>query len=130
MNIVLKKIREYNKCSIDEDMRLCVGCVARLDGIRLEMTTLERERVGVAPIVEKMVGNSLRWFVHVERRAVDYAVRRVHRMEDIQFTRGRGRPRKTIRETINKDLEINELDPTMVHDKSLWRNFIHVPDPT
>jgi len=51
-------------------------------------------------------------------------------MEDIQFTRGRGRPRKTIRETINKDLEINELDPTLVHDKSLWRNFIHVPDPT
>jgi hypothetical protein len=46
MNIVLKKIREYNKCSIDEDMRLCVGCVVRLDGIRLEMTTLERESWG------------------------------------------------------------------------------------
>ena len=27
-----------------------------------------RERVGVAPIVEKMVENRLRWFGHVERR--------------------------------------------------------------
>jgi len=32
-------------------------------------------------------------------------------MESSQITRGReGRPKKTIRETINKDLEINELD--------------------
>jgi len=29
------------------------------------MTTLERERVGVAPIVENMVENRLRWFGHV-----------------------------------------------------------------
>jgi len=40
-------------------------------------------------------------------------------MEDIQITRGRGRPRKTIRETIRKDLEINELYPNMVYDKTL-----------
>jgi len=32
-------------------------------------------------------------------------------MADSQITRGGGRPRKTIRETIRKDLEINELDP-------------------
>lgn len=30
-------------------------------------------------------------------------------MEGSQITRGRGRPRKTMRETIRKDLEINEL---------------------
>ena len=35
-----------------------------------------RERVGVAPIVEKMVENRLRWFGHVERRPVDSVVRR------------------------------------------------------
>ena len=33
-----------------------------------------RESVGVAPIVEKMVGNRLRWFGHVERRHVDFGV--------------------------------------------------------
>jgi len=41
--------------------------VVRLDEIKLEMTTLERE-LGVAPIVEKTVESRLRWFGHVERR--------------------------------------------------------------
>jgi len=36
------------------------------------------------------------------------------------------RPRKTIRETIWKDLEINELDPNKVYDRTLWCNLIHV----
>jgi hypothetical protein len=30
-----------------------------------------RERVGVAPIVEKMVENRRRWFGHVERKPVE-----------------------------------------------------------
>jgi len=36
-----------------------------------------------------------------------------------QVKRGRGRPRKTIRETIRKDSEVNELDPNMVYDITL-----------
>lgn len=61
----------------------------RLDGIGLEMTTLER--VGIAPIVKKMVVETgLRWFEHVERRPIDFVVRIVDRMEDSQFTGGRG----------------------------------------
>jgi len=65
----------------------------------------------VAPIVE----NRLRWFGHLERRRVDFVVRRVDQIEGSQITRGRGRPIKTIRETIMKDLEINELaEPTWV----------------
>jgi len=42
----------------------------------------------VASIVEKMVETGLRWFVHVERRLVDFVVRRVDQMEDSQITRG------------------------------------------
>ncbi|KAH1249954.1 Solanesyl diphosphate synthase 3, chloroplastic/mitochondrial [Glycine max] len=72
-----------------------------------------RERVGVAPIVEKMVENRLRWFGHVERRPVDSVVRRVDQMERRQTIRGRGRPKKTIREVIKKDLELNDLDRSM-----------------
>ncbi|KAL5159011.1 Plant cysteine oxidase 3 [Glycine soja] len=64
----------------------------------------------VAPIVEKMVENRLRWFGHVERRPVDSVVRRVDQMERRQTIRGRGRPKKTIREVIKKDLELNDLD--------------------
>ena len=40
-------------------------------------------------------------------------------MEESQIKRDRGRPRKTIRETINKDLEINELDRSIVFDGTL-----------
>jgi len=96
--------------------------------IGLEMTPLER--VGVTPIVEKLVENRLRWFGHVERRPVDAVVRRVDQMEESQVKRGRGRPRKTIRETIRKDLEVNELDPHLVYDRTLWRHLIHIADPT
>ena len=67
--------------------------------------------MGVAPIVEKLVENRLKWFGHVERRLVDVVVRRVDQMEEGQVKRGRGRPRKTIIETIRNDLEVNELDP-------------------
>ncbi|KAG4927557.1 hypothetical protein JHK85_054105 [Glycine max] len=70
----------------------------RQDKIRNEAI---RERVGVAPIVEKMVENRLS-----------------------------GRPKKTIREVIKKDLELNDLDRIMVLDRTLWRKLIHVADPT
>jgi len=55
--------------------------VIRLDEVGLEMTILERERerVGVAPIVEKMVENRLKvvWGIrHIERRHVDYVLSR------------------------------------------------------
>jgi len=33
--------------------------------------------VGLAPVVEKMVRNRLRWFVHVDRRQIYYVVKRV-----------------------------------------------------
>jgi len=43
-------------------------------------------------------------------------------MEGSQITIGRRRPRKTIRETIKNDLNlnINELDKNMVLIKTLW----------
>jgi len=88
----------------------------RHDRIRIDTI---RERVGVAPIVEKFVENRLRWFGHVERRPVDAVLRRVDQMEESHVKRGRGRPRKTIRETIRKDLEVNELDPNLVYDRTL-----------
>jgi len=37
--------------------------------------------------------------------------------------------KETIRETIRKDLEINELEKDMVFDRTLWRRLIHVADP-
>jgi hypothetical protein len=94
------------------------------------MTPLEKERVRVARIVEKLVENRLRWFGHVERSPVDAVVIIIDQMEESQVKKGRGRPRKTIRETIRKDLEVNELDSNMVYDRTLWCNLIYVADLT
>jgi len=51
-------------------------------------------------------------------------------MEGSQITRGRGRPRKTIRETIKKDLDVNELERNMVFDRTLCLCLVHIADPT
>lgn len=60
--------------------------------------------------------NRLRLFEHVERRPIDFIVRRVDQMERMQTIRERGRPRKTIKEIIKKDLDINDLNRSMVFD--------------
>jgi len=49
-------------------------------------------------------------------------------MKSRQITRGRRRLRKTIRETIKKDLEIRELDRD--NDRLLWHCLIHIADTT
>ncbi|KAL5153826.1 LINE-1 retrotransposable element ORF2 protein [Glycine soja] len=104
------KSQHENKVGVAEMRMLRWMCgKTRQDKIRNEAI---RERVGVAPIVEKMVENRLRWFGHVERRPVDSVVRRVDQMERRQTIRGRGRPKKTIREVIKKDLKLNDLDRT------------------
>ncbi|KAH1262863.1 hypothetical protein GmHk_02G005393 [Glycine max] len=122
------KSQHENKVGVAEMRMLRWMCgKTRQDKIRNEAI---RERVGVAPIVEKMVENRLRWFGHVERRPVDSVVRRVDQMERRQTIRGRGRPKKTIREVIKKDFELNDLDRSMVLDRTLWRKLIHVADPT
>ncbi|KAL5128566.1 Craniofacial development protein 2 [Glycine soja] len=93
------KTQHENKVGVAEMRMLRWMCgKTRQDKIRNEAI---RERVGVAPIVEKMVENRLRWFGHVERRPVDSVVRRVDQMERRQTIRGRGRPKKTIREAHN-----------------------------
>lgn len=79
-----------------------------------------RKSVGVVPIMEKIVKNRLRYFWHVERRPVDFVVRRVYQMERRQTIRGMRIPRKTIRAVIKKELKINDLDRNIVFDRILW----------
>ena len=91
------------------------------DKIRNEVI---REEIGVTPIIEKLVKSRLRWFEHVQRRLVEAPVRRVDQMEDNPIIRGRGRPKKTIQETIWKDLAINNLTVNMCKDRTCWRQLI------
>jgi hypothetical protein len=74
------KNQHGNQVSVAE-MRMLRWMIGktRLDRIRNDTI---RERVGVAPIVERMVENRLRWFGHVERRPIDVVIQRVDKMEE------------------------------------------------
>ena len=50
-----------------------------------------RDRLGVAPIEEKLVQHRLRWFGHVQRRLPEAPVRNGILSQDSNVKRGRGR---------------------------------------
>nr|CBL94163.1 putative RNA-directed DNA polymerase (Reverse transcriptase) [Malus domestica] len=89
-----------------------------------------RGKVGVAEIEGKMRENWLRWFGHVQRRPTDAPIRRCDYGTKVQGRKGRGRPRKTLEETLRKDLEYLDLMEDMTQDRAQWRSKIHVADPT
>jgi hypothetical protein len=64
-----------------------------------------RERVGVAPIEEKLMQHRLRWFGHIQRRHEEAPVhiRIIRRPENVK--RGRGRPTLTWTEAVKRDLK-------------------------
>ena len=85
-----------------------------------------RERVGVAPIEEKLVQHRLRWFWHLQRRPPEAPVRKIiSRFESTR--RGRGRPRLTWEEAVKKDLKEWNVSKELALDRSAWKLAIHVP---
>ena len=85
--------------------------------------------IKVAPIKEKMRENRLRWFGYIQRRPTNAPVRKSDVIHIKGNTRGRGRPKLTWIEIINKDLVWYGLTDIMVLDRVEWRNMIHVADP-
>ncbi|KAM1006091.1 hypothetical protein ACFX2I_002875 [Malus domestica] len=70
------------------------------------------------------------WVGHVQRRPTDALVRRCDYGTKIQGRRGRGRPRKTLEETLRKDLEYLDLTEDLTQNRAQWRSRIHIADPT
>ena len=64
-----------------------------------------RDRLGVAPIEEKLVQHRLRWFGHVQRKPLEAPVRSGILSQDNNVKRGRGRPKLTWLEAIKGDLK-------------------------
>ena len=50
-------------------------------------------------------------------------------MEGSNVTRGRGKPRKTIGETVKRDLHVDSLTINTIYDRVLWYRLIYVIDP-
>jgi hypothetical protein len=77
-----------------------------------------RDRVGVAPIEEKLVQHRLRWFGHVQRRPPEAPVRSgvLDRVGSVR--RGRGRPKLTWEEAVKRDLNEWDIPNELVIDRS------------
>uniref|UniRef100_A0A8I6YFU2 Reverse transcriptase domain-containing protein n=1 Tax=Hordeum vulgare subsp. vulgare TaxID=112509 RepID=A0A8I6YFU2_HORVV len=88
-----------------------------------------RERLGVAPIEEKLVQHRLRWFGHIQRRPSEAPVHsgRIKRAENVK--RGRGRPNLTWEESVKRDLKVWNIDKDLAMDRGAWKLAIHVPEP-
>ena len=90
------------------------------------MTDVIRDKVEVASISDKMRESRLRWFEHVQRRHESAPMRRCERLALCVFRRGRGRPKKSMREVIRNDLTLLSLVEGMAQDRVLWRGRTRV----
>ncbi|KAG2555755.1 hypothetical protein PVAP13_8NG030600 [Panicum virgatum] len=106
----------------------CCGGFAehtRRDRVRNEVI---RDRIGVAPIEEKLTQHRLRWFGHVQRRPPDAPVCNgvLERVDNVK--RGRCRPKLTWDESVKRDLKDWNISKEIVLDRSYWRLAINVPE--
>jgi hypothetical protein len=63
------------------------------------------ERLGVAPVKEKLVQHRLRWFGHIQGRPAEPPVRSGVIRQSSNEKRGRGRPNLTWEESVKRDLK-------------------------
>jgi hypothetical protein len=85
-------------------MRMLRWCCGHTRKDRIQNDDI-RDRVGVAPIEEKLIQHRLRWFGHVQRRSPEAPVRSgvLKRADNVK--NGRGRPKLTWDESVKRDLE-------------------------
>jgi len=87
------------------------------------------DRVGVAPIEDKLIQHRLRWFGHVQRRPPEAPVRSgvLKRVDSVK--RGRGRHKLTWGASVKRDLKEWNISKDLAMDSSAWRQSINVPEP-
>ncbi|KAG2588989.1 hypothetical protein PVAP13_5NG391443, partial [Panicum virgatum] len=88
-----------------------------------------RDRLGIAPIEEKLIQHRLRWFGHVQRRSPEPPVHSGILKHDCNMRRGRGQPKLTWEEIMRRDLKDWSIPRYLSLDRSAWKATIHVPEP-
>ncbi|KAG2568615.1 hypothetical protein PVAP13_7NG408425 [Panicum virgatum] len=120
-------IRHVQQLSVAETRMLRWFCGhTRRNRVRNEVI---RERVGVAPIEEKLTQHRLRWFEHVQRRPPEAPVRSgvLKRVDKVK--KDRGRPKLTWDESVKRDLKNWDISEEVALDRAAWRLAINVPEP-
>lgn len=79
------------------------GCVASLGKIRLEKKIWSS--IGIVPIDDKMREFHLKWFVRVQQRPFECTMIGLGK-----YKRAIGRPPKTLRRVITKDINLKDLN--------------------
>lgn len=121
------KRRHVQQMSVAEMRMLRWICGhTRMDRVRNDDI---RDRLGVAPIEEKLVQHRLRWFGHVQRRPPEAPVHCGVLAQDFHVRRGRGRPKLTWGEAIKRDLKSWDIPRDLCLDRNAWRAAIDVPEP-
>ncbi|KAH0469003.1 hypothetical protein IEQ34_002235 [Dendrobium chrysotoxum] len=85
-----------------------------------------REKIGVAPVEDKIRESRLRWFGHIKRRPFDDPVRKVEVLDLIHVKKDRGRPKKTWLENIRNDISLLDLNENLIFNRTQWRKKIYV----
>jgi hypothetical protein len=88
-----------------------------------------RDRLGVAPIEEKLIQHRLRWFGHVHRRPPEAPMHRGIIRQDNNVKRGRGRPNLIWEEAIERDLKEWNIPMELCLDRSAWKEAMNVFEP-
>ena len=78
-------------------------------------------RLGLQSLESRLRINRLRWYGHVERS--DSWIKHCNEII-VTGCQGRGRPRKSWKESVTDDLRLWNIDPTMVYDRPKWRNAL------
>ena len=76
-------------------------------------------KLNLAPLQSNLRLNRLRWYGHVVRS--ENWINSCFHLEVDSF-KGRGHPRKTWIETINKDLKEWNIDSDVIKDRPIWKN--------
>jgi len=87
-----------------------------------------RERVGVAPLEEKLRETRLRWPKHIKRMNVDAPMRMCEALDLLHYTRGRGQPKTSWNVVIRSDMRCMGLTEDMTLDRNLWQSRIKIVD--
>ena len=85
-----------------------------------------RNKIKVAPIVDKMRETRLRWFGHVKKRSVEAPVYRCEMIYLSECIRDRSQPKKSSNVVIRNDFKFLQLFDDIAQDMNLWRPKIEV----